>query len=333
MINGTKKRKKGGEVLAKFMASKVPNKIRVFKFLRIVLWVFLLILLIRGVSTFFKHDSTAQAVSTKEPYVLSGAAEGFVDSFVLQFYTFDPNGQMDQYKQSLTHYFAKQLNGSLPIDYQSMSDPMKASNVHIMKVTKVDSTHANYVVSADLTITKQIKDSKGHSQVKNQTTTRYINVPVSVQNGVLFINDYPTFVTVNRSVVGKAAALPQNLPNVSDSLKKSVTSTVKDFYGAYSQDSESQLRFYTVQNMPLKGYGNAITFKQLNNIYVYDLTNQKGSKQKKTPTKVVAYTDSNWFDNSTGMTFRQHETIIFVYQNQRWLIQKMEDGWNENIYS
>jgi hypothetical protein len=302
----------------------VNRKYSMMRFGRFLLWVVIILVLVRGIVTFIpKEETTAEAV-VDIPYITSSSAQGFAESFVKDYYTYDPSDKNDSYEERMRFYFPSNFTGD-PLRLASFDSPIKVVRAEAISYKKLDDTHAVYTVRAVLNYQSTIEDDGENKTVEN-STVRFIDVPLSVQNNNLYVYDYPTFVVKKGLEKAELASLP-DLIRADDETLEEINSVLEDFFKSYSTATSSQISFLLdSNNSSILGYEGSILFNDLKEVHLFDITSD-GKEHTGETTKVLAYVESTWEDFETGVTYNQKHRFIYTYDGERWLVNEFLGGW------
>lgn len=313
------------------LKTKKPSKVKLMKAGRIVFWLFLGLIFVRGIVTFFVDEQTVAKESNEQPYVISGAAQGFAEAFATDFLTYDPDKDVD-HNEKINEYLARSLRSSLPLDLTTVEGKLQVNTAHVVDVKQKDLKHSDMVVK--LAITSHAKapnptPEAAETPVGPQVITRYLQVPIAYTGEKLYVYDYPSFINVSREFEGESAVLPDRLSIDSDQTIGAMEKNINDFFTAYSEGKSSQLRFYMVNGKEINGYEGMMKFESVELSSLFDMTNDPKAENKSKVKEIGAYTESSWEDSTTKARIVQRHYFLFELQEDgRWLVKEFQGGWN-----
>ena len=237
--------------------NKLKNLIPV-KVARIIFWVILSFVMIRGVVTIVRpsnsniHDLDQNIRLAKKEMNTENEASSFAESFAKEFLSFK-QGQGEEYRKRLSMYLTPQALASINT---SLSGDVLTEDSNAIKVKKVDDSKYNV-------------DIKTKTKYPNTTKDIFLSVHVVENDGSYAIDEIPLF------IAGPKIAYVEPKQMDGQSANGNVSTAVEDmlnnFFKVYAEGADGEIAYYLNDpTIGLSGLKGAFKFKSLSEVKVYE---------------------------------------------------------------
>ena len=317
---------------------KIKTK-RFRKVFRIILWLMMLLIIARGITSFLKKDQSSSlkaliaenAKAQDNKRIDELGTNSFAENFTRAFIEF--NGDPETYKNNLSKYASSQFKTSINtartavINVTAVRNDWIGNNKVLVDCFVRFMTDSNQTVvvtatsatpKATPTKNKSVSpspstsDSQSTQDTQNSTQNNvkevYLRVPVSIKDGGKYIvESSPTFVA-NDSRSDQQDTSQMDGTRVE---KPEIREIAETFLKSYCEDNSTSISYYMADNnSKIKGLDGSFAFK---NIDTFELK-QNGDKYNAD----IAY----YVEGSAGK-YIQEMQIVFIYKNNRYLIEKL----------
>ncbi len=219
------------------------------KVLRIILWVMLVFIFLRGIVSIFrpntKDEVTAMITDFKENYnqFTSQNSElmSFAQNFTKEYLTYTARGETE-YKNRLMPYVSSGLLNSTNIN--DCAADAEATYVEAYKIEVYSECQADVYVLANMEYSNRILEDDGQTYTTQITKDQLIlSVPIFYKNGAYIVEDVPLMVTDSVKMDDYAAEVYSGT-SLSDAAQKEVSLSVDNFLKAYCEQDESVIDYY-----------------------------------------------------------------------------------------
>ena len=250
------------------------------KILRIILWVMLVFIFLRGIVSIFRPDTkdevTAMITDFKENYNQftnqNSELMSFAQNFTKEYLTYTARGETE-YKNRLKPYVSSGLLNSTKIN--DCSADAEAVYVEAYKIEAYSDCQADVYVLADLEYSNRILEDDGQTYTTQITKDQVIlSVPVYYKNGKYIVEDVPLMVTDTVKMDDYTAEVYSGT-SLSDEIQKEVSLSVDNFLKAYCEQDESVIDYYLgskADKTKFIGLHGRFSYLGIDNIHCYQET-------------------------------------------------------------
>jgi hypothetical protein len=324
---------------------KVKSK-RFRKVFRIILWLVVIFVVIRGIASMMRKDQTASlktliAANAKEQDVKRKGEFGtnsFAENFTRAFIEF--NGDDEVYKENLAKYVSSEFKPNTNTARTAVLSvtAVKTDWIGENKVlvdclvrftTNLPAYNAQtslpaYNAQASLPAYNAQASSKttavtpkptptavesptSTSGTKNNVEEMCLRVPISIKDdGKYIIESRPTFVANNL----KSSQRDESQMDGTRVENEDIREITKTFLKSYCEDNSTSISYYMVDSSKIKGLDGVFTFRDID---TFEL--------KKNGDKFNA--DVTYYVEGSAGRYIQEMQIVFVYKDNRYLIEKL----------
>ena len=250
------------------------------KVLRVLFWIILIFIFIRGVASIFKTDTQKEAEQLiqdfKDQYndYTSENAEimAFAQNFTKEYLTYE-NRKEEEYKSRLKPYVASGLlTGSL-VDCTADAE---AGYVQAYRIEDYTEEQKDVYVFAEVCYTGRSLNEDGQTYTTRETkNTVTLRVPVYVKAGSYIIEDLPLMVEDESIYVPEYKTEPYYGNAVSDEKASAIKTSVENFLKAYFEQDESVINYYLgsdCDKQKFTGLNGRFSFENIEKISCYQDT-------------------------------------------------------------
>lgn len=240
---------------------KKENKLRNLipaKVARIIFWVILSFIMIRGVVTIVRpsnsniHDLDQNIRLVKEEMNTENEASSFAESFAKEFLSFK-QGQGEEYRKRLSMYLTPQVLASINT---SLSGDVLTEDSNTIKVKKVDDSKYNV-------------DIKTKTKYPNTTKDIFLSVHVVENNGSYAIDEMPLFIAGPKIAYVEPKQMDEQSAN--STISTAVEDMLNNFFKVYTEGADGEIAYYLNDpTIALSGLKGAFKFKSLLEVKVYE---------------------------------------------------------------
>lgn len=225
----------------------IMRKNTVMKVLRVIFWVMLIFIFIRGVITIFrpdKEDEVSRMISEfKENYNnftnQNTEIMSFAQNFANEYLTYEARGEAD-YKKRLEPYMSSAVLSGHINDFAAAAD---AVYVQAYRMEDYSENQKDVYVLAEVEYTTRKLEADQTYTTATSRNELVLKVPVYCENGAYIVESLPLIVSDD---VNLEKYLPEEYygTTLEDSKAASVKTSVQNFLKAYFEQDESVINYY-----------------------------------------------------------------------------------------
>lgn len=226
----------------------VLRKNTVMKVLRVVVWVMLTFIFIRGVLDIFepeKDDEVKQLIQNfKEEYSefsnQNAEVMSFAQNFVREYLTYEAR-KKDDYNKRLKPYVSTSMLNS---EVNDLSKSATAIYVQAYRIEEYSSNQMDVYVLAEVEYTTRILEEDGQTYTERKSLSQMeLSVPVYVKDGFYVVENVPLMVsdTVN---LEKYSIEDYYGTSVDSTKTEAIETSVTNFLKAYYEQEDSVINYY-----------------------------------------------------------------------------------------
>lgn len=268
VIQKVKKEKTEGYIMKKNTGMKV---------MRIVFWVMLVFVFIRGIVTIFKPDKEeaieAMIADFKANYSdftnQNEEVMSFAQNFAKEYLTYEVKGE-ESYKKRLQDYVTTSfLNTGYICDFNSEA---KVTYAQAYRMEDYSDNQKDIYVLVEMTYTSQQLDEAGENYTTISSSNQLVlRVPVYCNNGLYIVENIPQIVSDSNYL---NSYKPEDYygTSLTDIQKTAVDTSVENFLRAYYEQDESVINYYLESNADKNtfcGLNKRFTFESIDTINSY----------------------------------------------------------------
>lgn len=286
---------------------------RIMKAGRIILWVVIFFLLLRGIGSILAPGSEIkmqqmitdyQAAADMREEVRIGAA-AFAEDFARQYYTFSGNQNIN-YEQKVKRYLAKNMEIKRPVGNQYSSSVASAVSQNIIY-------HNMREYDVDVHLKVVYTPINGADGMETEEKNIYIRVPVSSDGkGKYAVTSFPVYIPETRA--GNIAAVDTYKGVQVDTKKvQEIKETLNSFLSVYFGGTANELSYYLTADSSLKDTASGVVeYQKLD----YATVSQDGESQ--------AYlVDAKFTVSDNGQIIQQRVFFRMEYMKNHYYIESM----------
>lgn len=221
---------------------------RGMKVARIVFWVMLIFIFIRGVATIFKPDNDDVVKKLIQDFKAdysefsnqNAEVMAFAQCFAKEYLTYQVRGETD-YKQRLTPYVTSAFLNNAINDCKGTA---RATYVEAYRVEEYSENQVDVYVLAEMEYESRILGEDGRTYTTEISTSQIVlKVPVYMQDNFYIVENLPLMVTDSQLLTGYK--VPEYTGTaLSEEKTDKVTISVKNFLKAYFEQDDSVINYY-----------------------------------------------------------------------------------------
>lgn len=228
------------------------------KIVRIVLWVMIFFIFLRGVIAILNSNDTAKQRQELETYMqqktmqetAKSTAIGFAENFIRDYLT-DTGERDSDYSYRMSRYISDGVNIEAP------GMKCDVTNVNACEVSFLGDT------SAEVTVIATVNYGKAEKFFT-------IKVPVYVKDGRCAVDALPQIVPPADKAEVNSYSKTYAGTEISDTAKKEIIPILESFFKTYYSGNENELSYYITEEFPYKhGLEGIVEFKKMDNLRVY----------------------------------------------------------------
>lgn len=242
---------------------------------KIILWVLVVFLLLRGIGSIFREDTAAQAekmisafkTDQQKREELNFRASSFAQNFVMDYLTYDSLNSED-YITRLKSYVPSYMD-SLGTSLSGKSKALYASAVNIEWISE---DQANVDVLANVRYKVQETGANGENIETETEKDTCIRVPIAIKNNSFAVEDYPVFIakpakaSINFNVLSGT--------QIDNSQTGEIGLMLENFFRVYYQGNSGEISYYLLDsNKSISGLNGRYKFDRIDSTRV--LINKK----------------------------------------------------------
>ncbi len=301
----------------------VMKKNAMMRFLRVVLWVMLAFVFVRGVVSCLQRDSAQEArqiihdfrdefASYKDD---SEELMGFSQNFAREYLTYERRRE-DDYARRIRPYVSDDLYSQAAslTDFQG-----KATAVYVKAYRKESYSEDQYdvFVLADVAYEPAEKNGKEaetetEGSIRNRTVT--LKVPVYTENGKYVVEGIPMIVNDSMKITGYSAPAFMGTA-ITDGRSGLIEEAVTSFLSAYYEQDQNVIEYYLTRSADrakFRGLSGRYGFDKLEQIRCYETENG-----------ILCLVDFRVTDAENGSHLLQSVNLSVMADGNRYYIQDM----------
>lgn len=293
---------------------------------RAVLWLFILVVIVRGIGAVLSDDEPAAPVvreTAAEQQFPNSEARTFAEQFARTYLTFAP-GRGESYAARIAPYLAEGVRDSAALQLPERGATQTATAASVSRVNVVGDGQALITVAVNVTRTtpdrtERIGRGKRRRtrtiQGKTTTATSYLTVPIYRDSrGGLSVFDLPSFT----APPARAADYKQETTQLQGSSGETgaINDLIGKFLPVYLSGRADQLSFYLPAGTHITPLGSDLEVQRV--VEVQQIGESTGPTRKLIVHALVR-------DPTTRAVFPLRYRIDVV-RRDRWYVQKVEGG-------
>lgn len=276
-------------------------RIVVLRAVRLLLWLFLAVILVRGAASFLLPPDApvtqaAPAPPPAEPPPETDAPVAAATLFAREYLTWEFGKESDRAAR-LEPLWARRYDPQAGWEPAEKAASQTAAAAWPSAVKQLDPTH--WLVTVAVSVVSRADSGP-------QYRVLYLTVPVLQEKGGCVVYDYPTLVPAPERAAGGEAWPPGDSMTDPDG---QVMGLLTGFFRAYAAGDGRDLTYYLEPDLSVRGMGGTMLFRG-----IADLTLRRAGKE------VWALALVRMEDPVTGTVIRQRYTLQVVERNGRWYI-------------
>lgn len=298
---------------------------------RIVLWILVIFLMLRGIGSVLKADSataTQEVISQFEQNKdyknrVEKEAAAYAEMFALEYMTY--SGNNEDYNTRIRKFTDFDLTGGTYNDKTEAitSESYLVSWIDTNKVSVDCRIKVRYTIKAQKQV-QAIADGVSSETTPTIAQTSsitiadtYLRIPVTELNGKYIVEDYPVFITaLEKSEQPKKESSTGD--EVTGDIKKQIQAVVSSFLKAYCTGNDVEISYYMANsNTQVKGLNKRYVLKDLKQEAF--TVNKIGSSDK-----YFVTVEFNVIDSINNQVFKQGMELSVINQNGKYLIEKFD---------
>lgn len=296
------------------------------KILRVILWVILTFIFMRGVLSIIQTSSQPQAAEQIQSYREEMTAAQtrteellpFAEGFAREYMTYK-RGEEQDYIARLSEYATSNLfsgtrltGGSAEVLYASAyrHEEYSATQEDVWVRLKV-----HYTMQEQNPETKEVIQTERDDEM-------ILKVPVACTESGFIVEDYPAFVSDDRKASDYKAEMFSGT-SADRATADEVEAALENFFKAYYSDQQSVIKYYLTSDADtgdFAGLQGSVSFRRITDCRVYN---------QATPEDLLAIVSLEVTDEN-GMIFTQRFHLKVLYQEGQYYVRSM-DTRSKNI--
>lgn len=296
------------------------------KIARVILWIMLVFIFVRGVTAIIRSGSTESAMTQFRTQYETEAVERkrieellpFAEGFAREYLTYSANGDED-YKNRLSSYAVSAVYDGVRL----RSGSAEVLYARAYRSETYSDTQYDVWVRLDVRYTAQQANTETGDMTQTVTTKQTVlKVPVAIVGSQYVVEDTPAFVTDT----DKADSYERSSytgSGVDREAENVVEEMLANFYQAYYSDRQSVIKYYLTPDADVDafwGLQNRVRFERIKDCHVYALDEAD---------TYLAVLTLEVVDDS-GLTVPQRFNLKLIYKDDQYYIQSM-DVRNKNL--
>jgi hypothetical protein len=294
---------KGGDKLKKAIKFGSLKSLMPKKVVRIILWTFICMVILRGIGSILRPNQTSKVVDQVNSSLTAdksinnsmNEAAAFAESFAIEYFSYKQNAG-DDYKKRLVNYMNQSalssLSASPSSDVQAISSTALSKRVYKENSFNVDVKVKIKYIAKD--ITKDV----------------FITVPVATKDGKYVVEDVPLIIA--RPIAAEIKSQQYEGTSVEASISRPIEEMLNNFFKVYCEGNEGEIKYYlSDSSKTLRGLDGNYKFRNLGELNVFGM----GDGSYLT---LVSYVLE---DNETKQEVKQKVNITVVNKEDRYYIK------------
>lgn len=268
----------GDNIKSLKISSTVPQKVG-----KVIIWVLIAFLLLRGIGSVFKKSDSVTAKDVITQYTKESEqkkkteleAEATAQSFVTEYLTYNGSAGMDDYSNRVKRYLA----GNVELTQNFTGDSKaRVLSTEVTALKWLSGSQLNIDVKAKVEYTQKIKsDNTSKQEMIDKTTTSdcSLRVPVAVLNEKYAVEDIPAFIPEADKAALKIS--PYSGKELDEAQSKDVKTTLENFFKTYYSGNSTEISYYLADsNKVVPGLSKRFELQKMDNASVYTDEKTKG---------------------------------------------------------
>lgn len=317
-----KSEKKQKDKLNKNINKKKTNKLvskAPYKAVRIVLWVLIGIILVRGTMNLIRGSEADKIDKQNKEFLqtlskesgLEAKAFNFAESFTREYFNRYPTNT-DYFKNNMMQYTSEQLANDMNNDSYS-----ETVSVSAFSFSQYSENQVNVKVEARI---KQYVPKPGQNNVPKDKlvydtnlVTECIEVPIYIaSNGDMSVDDLPIMVSMPKKAQVPESQYTGETETDADTVNK-INNSINQFFKAYYELDQTQLNYFLADgSKEITGTNGQFKLNKIDSINIYKL-------QSNEYLAIVDLTINNY-----GNDLKQHFNLTLVKQGDKYLIKSLQ---------
>lgn len=276
---------------------------------RIVLWMLVVFLILRGIGTIVYPSQTKKILADVNKTLYSNStnmseiedAAAFAQNFAIEYFTYK-QGDAEGYKDRLSNYMNDESISSLNLNQDADIQAVDASAIHKSKYGPS---------SYDIDVKVKVK-----YVAKNTTKDLFLRVPITADNGKYLVEEAPLLIGKPNIADIKSSSFNGTAAN--NSVSDSIKDMLNNFLKAYCEGSSVEIKYYLSNfKQSIKGLNGNFKFKNIDDLTVYDM---HGSYLA-----ILGYTVQ---DAETQQEIKQRVHITIISKDNRFYVKDIQTRTN-----
>lgn len=310
--------KKQKDKLNKRTTNKLVNRTH-YKAVRIVLWVFIVIILVRGTMNLIRGSEAAKIDKQNKAFLqtlskergLEAKAFNFAEAFTREYFNRYPTNTY-YFKNNMMRFTSEQLANDMNND--SYSETVSVSAFYFSQYSE---NQVNVKVEARI---KQYVPKPGQANVPKDKlaydinlVTECIEVPIYISsNGNMSVDDLPVMVSMPKKAQVPDKQYTGETETDADTVNK-INDSINQFFKAYYELDQTQLNYFLDDgSKEITGTNGQFKLNKIDSINIYKLQNNEYLA-------IVDLTINNY-----GNDLKQHFNVTLVKQGDKYLIKSLQ---------
>lgn len=277
---------------------------------KILLWVLVVFLLLRGIGSVFKQSDSMTAREVVEQYTQENEqkrkqeleAAAFAQGFVSEYLTYDNTKSMEDYSGRLKKYVA----GYVELPQAFTGDASSVQDTEVTGIKWFSGTQLNVDVRAKVRYTK-----KGGPETVSSCTLR---VPVAILDGLYSVEEVPAFVPDQDKAAIKLK--PYTGKEMDADQAKEIRTMLENFFKTYYSGTSGEIAYYMADTKTqVKGMEKRFELQKLDSANIY--TDEKNQS-------IVAIVALSVKDSVNGQVLPQKFNVSIVKKENRFYIKNFD---------
>jgi len=310
----------------------VLRKNTVFRILRVVLWLALGFVFLRGVAVSLRPDPVLEvnAAITAFKADFSGYQEqdnevlAFAQSFAVNYMTYSAGAEQD-YTNQLGRYAAP---GVANAGYRFASGTSATvTYAQAYRKEAYSPTQTDVWVLLTVEYHSKLQSADGITTEQTITENATLKVPVAMRDNLYIVEDFPAFVNDSNKQSEYSTAAFRGGGECDKTTGEAVSLALSNFYKAYYESEQSVINYYLApdaKQADFTGLNGRVSFDKIANIRVYYADESRSNRFVAVLT--VQVTDKN------GVKMSQNFHVQLVFRDNQYYVQSMDTrNFNLNL--
>ncbi len=310
---------------AKKLTEAKLNTVVLQKAMRIVLWVFIAFLLLRGVGTVIRTNDISKAESMMQEFLKSRGykekvereAASFAESFAVEYMTYSKKSP-DEYYARISKYLPSHI-AELGMVLSTKTD-VQAMEARCIGLRWTGERQLNIDVRVKATYKQEAAPSDTTDAVTQpaETLTRqrdlYIRIPIVETEGAYLVEDYPVFLP--EPVKPKLKASQYSGETADSSTAQDISNMLSSFFKTYYEGKAGETQYYMADaGAGVLGLDGSFKFEKLDEARVF---------KNATEGSFTAIAELTVSDPYSGQKLKQRYNISLIRKDGRYYIKTFD---------